>query len=64
MEAWRSDSVVEAWRSWCCGGTMVMARLRWWWCWVPMLGNGGYGVWVTMVVAGFRWVWVGFLEWV
>ena len=43
---------------------MVMARLRWWWCWVPMLGNVGYGVWVTMVVAGFRWVWVGFLEWV
>ena len=33
------------------------------WLW---LGNGGGGVgfrcWVTMVVAGFRWVWVGFLE--
>jgi len=48
---------VVAWDRGCGWVTMVVI-------WVPMLGNGGRGGWVTMVVAGFRWVWFGFLEWV
>ena len=53
--SWRCNGKVGPWL-WACGWvTMVVV-------WVSILDKGGHGGWVNVVVARFRWVWVGFLE--